>query len=117
MSAEPQPAPQLIPPEAAPLYAALGDSTRLALLGRLGDGMSRSVSDLANGMDITRQAVTKHLRILEAADMVASRRAGRHTMFVLHPAGLQTARDHLARASAQWDDALARLMALVDQPQ
>jgi DNA-binding transcriptional ArsR family regulator len=101
--------------EAAPLFAALGDETRLSLLSRLSDGAPRSISQLTAGLDLTRQGVTKHLRILQDADMVRSRRLGRQNLFVIHPAGLRVARDYLLRASAQWDDVVARLAAFVEE--
>ena len=106
--------PALRTADMAPLFAALGDTTRLALLERLQDGEPRSIAQLTEGSSLTRQGVTKHLRILEHAQMVASRRHGRRHLFVIHPAGLRAARDYLQRASAQWDDAVNRLAAFVE---
>lgn len=101
--------------EAAPLFAALGDATRLSLLSRLSDGAPRSIAQLTAGLDLTRQAVTKHLRILQDAKMVKSRRSGRQHLFVIHPPALRAAGDYLQRASAQWDAAVARLAAFVEE--
>lgn len=98
----------------APVFAALGDPTRLWLLARLSDGQPRSISVLAADTDLTRQAVTKHLHVLEHAGLVQSRRVGRESRFGFHPEPLADARAYLDRVSAQWDDALARLRTFVE---
>jgi DNA-binding transcriptional ArsR family regulator len=105
---------ELIPPGAAPVFAALGDATRLRLLSRLRDGRPRSIVQLTDGLGLTRQGVSKHLRVLEEAGMVRSERIGRESRFVFEPAGLAAARSHLERASRQWDRALLRLRAFVE---
>jgi DNA-binding transcriptional ArsR family regulator len=105
------PAPAL----AAPIFAALGDPTRLGLLARLSDGEARSISTLRADTRLTRQAVTKHLRVLEDAGLVASQRSGREAHFVYQPGPVDDARAYLDRVSAQWDDALGRLKAFVEK--
>jgi DNA-binding transcriptional ArsR family regulator len=105
---------EFIPATAAPAFAALGDPTRLNLLARLRDGRPRSIVELTDGLGLTRQGVSKHLRVLEDAGMVRSERIGRESRFVLEPDGLAQARAHLERASRQWDRALARLRAFVE---
>lgn len=100
--------------EAAPVFAALGDPTRLALLERLGDGRPRSITRLAEGLEPSRQAVTKHLRVLERAGIVRSRRVGRETRFVVEPQPLRDARSYLDTVSRQWDAAIARLRLFVE---
>ena len=81
------------PAEAAALFAALGDPTRLSLVERLaGDGAPRSLGELSTGLPLTRQAVTKHLRVLEGAGLVTSSRAGRETRFALHRPPVQPRR-------------------------
>jgi DNA-binding transcriptional ArsR family regulator len=67
----------------APLFAALGDETRLALLAKLGDGQQRSISQLTEGSAVTRQAITKHLRVLERARIVRCTLSG-HWDAALH---------------------------------
>jgi DNA-binding transcriptional ArsR family regulator len=98
----------------APLFAALGDATRLALIARLSGGEPRSIAELTAGTKLTRQAVTKHLRVLERAHIVRSRRAGRESRFAFDPEPIESLRLYLDRISAQWDLALARLRAFVE---
>ena len=101
-------------PGPARVFAALGDRTRLRLLARLSDGRSRSIAALSQDSELTRQAVTKHLRVLEDAGLVSSLRAGRESRFQYRPEPLAEARGWLDRLSAQWDDALGRLRDLVE---
>ena len=98
----------------ASLFAALGDETRLSVLARLSRGEPQSISRLTAGTQLTRQAVTKHLRVLEGAGVVRSLRSGRESLFELEPQTLADARDYLDEVSRQWDDALARLKAHVE---
>jgi DNA-binding transcriptional ArsR family regulator len=98
----------------APVFAALGDRTRLSLLGRLSDGRTRSITRLAADTRLTRQAVTKHLRVLENAGLVSSIRVGRESRFEYRPEPIAEARSYLDTVSAQWDDALSRLKAFVE---
>jgi DNA-binding transcriptional ArsR family regulator len=109
-----QPAPE--PALAAPVFAALGDPTRLGLVATLADGRPRSVSELSEGRPISRQAVTKHLHVLEAAGVVGSLRAGRETRFALVPDRIASARDYLDSVGRQWEAALARLKDFVEAP-
>ena len=105
---------EFIPTAAAPVFAALGDPTRLGLLARLRDGQPRSIVELTEGVGLTRQGVSKHLRVLEDAGMVRSKRVGRESRFVFEPDGLAQARAHLERASQQWDRTLGRLKVFVE---
>ena len=98
----------------APVFAALGDPTRLELVSRLIDGQRRSIVELAQGLGLTRQGVTKHLHVLRAAGLVASQRVGRESLFAITPEPLAHAQTYLARASAQWDEAVERLRAAVE---
>ena len=101
----------------APVFAALGDTTRLSLVARLRDGRARSIAQLTEGLDITRQGVTKHLRILERAGIVTVKRVGREARFVFTPSALVGARDYLDGAARQWDRAIEGLQAFVDDEQ
>lgn len=98
----------------AGLYAALGDPARLHLVERLADGGEHPLKDLAEGLPMSRQAVAKHLRQLEAAGLASATRQGRESRWRVVPGGLKRAEDHLAELGAQWDAALARLANFVD---
>ena len=98
----------------ATIFAALGDETRLLLVSRLCDGRAMSIARLTSGTDITRQAVTKHLRVLQDAGLVCSRRRGRESVWRLEQRRLADARHYLEIISKQWDDALGRLRKLVE---
>ncbi|HUB18833.1 MAG TPA: helix-turn-helix transcriptional regulator [Acidobacteriaceae bacterium] len=99
---------------AAATFAALGDRTRLSLVSRLGRGGPWSISQLTHGSHLTRQAITKHLRVLERARIVRCVRSGRHRLFALDPQPVLEIRDYLDRVSDQWDQALSRLRAFVE---
>jgi DNA-binding transcriptional ArsR family regulator len=101
-------------PSPAPVFAALGDPTRLSLLTRLSDGRTRSIAALSGDSRLTRQAVTKHLRVLERAGLVRSLRVGRESRFVYRPEPVAEAKTYLDAVSAQWDAALSRLRAFVE---
>jgi DNA-binding transcriptional ArsR family regulator len=98
----------------AAVFAALGDRTRLSLVGKLSDGTAVSISRLAEGSKLTRQAVTKHLRVLESAGVVGSERSGRESLYRLEPAPIAEMRSYLDGISRQWADALGRLKAFVE---
>jgi len=97
----------------AMVFAALGDETRLAVLAKLGNGVPQSISRLTHGTRLSRQAITKHLRVLERAGVVRSVRAGRESLFVLQPRSIDGVRKYLDEISRQWNDALLRLKSLV----
>jgi DNA-binding transcriptional ArsR family regulator len=99
----------------APLFAALGDETRLGLLSRLSAEGPLSIARLAAEVPITRQAVTKHLAMLAGAGLVRDVRAGRERRWELDPARLDEARRSLDAISAQWDQALSRLRSTVEE--
>lgn len=101
-------------PERAETFAALGDQTRLALIAQLSGGQPRSISQLTEGSNLTRQAITKHLKVLESVGMVHSVQSGRTSLFEFDPRPLDEMRAYLDLVSAQWDDALGRLKAFVE---
>lgn len=100
---------------AAPLFAALGDETRLALVLRLGSGGPHSIAQLAAESPYTRQAITKHLEVLSAAGLVRSDRRGRERIWNVEADRLDAARRYLDQVSLQWDAALGRLKQLVEE--
>src|ERR1700756_5098069 len=100
----------------AMVFAAPGGETRLALVAKLCDGRRYSISQLSEaqqvgGHRLTRQAITKHLRVLERARIVHGVRSGRESLFELDPKPIDELREYLALVSAQWDQALGRLKA------
>ncbi len=103
-----------VPKGSAPLFAALGDETRLGLVSRLCDDGPLSITRLTAGFDVTRQAITKHLRVMEEAGLLRSKRHGRERVWQLSPKRLEDARRYLDLISKQWDDALSRLRAFVE---
>jgi DNA-binding transcriptional ArsR family regulator len=108
----PEPAQTMRDP--APIFAALGDPTRLELVARLGDGQAHSIAQLSDGLDLTRQGVTKHLRVLESAGIVRSSRIGRESRFRFEPGRVRQAQSYLESVARQWDAALTRLQAFVE---
>ena len=96
------------------MFFALGDETRLRLVARLCEAGPASITRLAESFDITRQAVTKHLRVMEDAGLVQRNQQGRESSWRLEPQRLAEARQHLESISAQWDGALARLKRFVE---
>jgi DNA-binding transcriptional ArsR family regulator len=110
----PDPAPTSIT-ASAPIFAALGDSTRLWLVTRLCEGGPSSISELSVGAEVTRQAVTKHLQVLANAGLVRAARQGREMVYELTPAQLEQARSYLDQISERWDRALRRLRTLVEE--
>lgn len=101
--------------EAALLFAALGDETRLALLRRLSQHGPASISALAGNFGVTRQAVTKHLQFLASAGVIDGNRSGREHVWALNPDRLAEAQRCLEVIARGWDDALARLRAFVEE--
>jgi DNA-binding transcriptional ArsR family regulator len=99
---------------AAPIFAALGDRTRLSLLKKLSTGGSQSIARLSVDTHLTRQAVTKHLRVLEDAGLVRVSRIGRESQYVFQPEPIAAARTYLDDVSQQWSDALERLKTFVE---
>jgi DNA-binding transcriptional ArsR family regulator len=91
------------PVQAARLFAALADPTRLALLVILRSGTPRSIARLSTNAGMTRQAVTKHLRVLEDAALVSVSRDGRETHYTYRPGALDTARTALDAIAGNWD--------------
>src|SRR6266436_3924598 len=98
----------------APAFAALGDETRLSLLAKLCGGQPHSISQLTKGSKLTRQAITKHLRVLESVGIVRSVRTGRENRFEFDPKAIEGIKEYLDFVSEQWDQALSRLKSFVE---
>lgn len=97
------------------VFAALGDETRLALVAKLSGGQPRSISQLTAGSRLTRQAISKHLRVLATVGVVHSVRAGRESLFEFDPEPMEEARKYFDLVSEQWDQTLSRLKSFVER--
>ena len=100
--------------DAAPLFAALGDETRLRLLVRLSASGPGSIARLSAQAAVSRQAIRKHLDVLSRAGLVRGNQRGREHVWQLEPKRLADAGVYLDRISRQWDDALERLKQFVE---
>jgi DNA-binding transcriptional ArsR family regulator len=98
----------------APVFAALGDETRLRILAKLSSGGPLSITQLTDGESVTRQAITKHLAVLADAGLVRDVRSGRERLWELELAPLGVARSCLDLVSQRWDQRLEKLKALVE---
>lgn len=96
------------------MFAALGDPTRLQLIARLSDAGPQSIASLADGFDMSRQAISKHLRVISAAGLARSEQRGREMVWQLEQEGLAEAQRYLSAISKDWDDKLRRLKSLVE---
>jgi DNA-binding transcriptional ArsR family regulator len=99
---------------AGAVFAALGEDTRLALVARLSARGPQSITRLASGADVTRQAITKHLHVLAGAGLVHDVRRGRERIWELDTKRLDEASRWLDQISKRWDDALDRLKRFVE---
>jgi DNA-binding transcriptional ArsR family regulator len=102
------------PADVAPVFAALGDRTRLRIVSRLCEGGPQSIMRLSKGARVSRQAITKHLRVLDAAGLARGSRAGRERVWELRTTQLSRVQRYLNEISLQWDVAIDRLKALVE---
>ncbi len=103
------------PKARARVFAALGDKTRLALVAKLCGGEPCSITQLSEESKLTRQAVTKHLGVLERAGIVRSSHTGRERLFEFDPEPLEEIRVYLDSVSKQWDRTLARLKSFLEK--
>jgi DNA-binding transcriptional ArsR family regulator len=98
-----------------PIFAALGDETRLRLVARLCDEGPLSIARLTTNSSVTRQAISRHLRVLEEAKLVHSSWHGRESVWQLDRQRLEEASHYLDLISKRWDDTLERLRAFVEE--
>ena len=101
--------------EAVPVFAALGDATRLRLLGRLSADGPLSITRLSEGAGVTRQAITRHLHALGDAGLVRDSRHGRERLYELDLRRLEIAKRYLDQVATRWDEAADRLRAFVEE--
>jgi DNA-binding transcriptional ArsR family regulator len=104
------------PQNSAPVFAALGDETRLRLIAVLCVGGAMSITQLTAGTELTRQAITKHLAVLHGAGLVRDAKVGRERQWEFEPGQLEEARRSLELIAGQWDQALQRLRLAVETP-
>ena len=100
--------------DAVPVFAALGDATRLRLLGRLSVDGPLSITRLSEGTGVTRQAITRHLHALNDAGLVRDARRGRERVWELDLKRVEVAKRYLDQIAARWDEAADRLKAFVE---
>lgn len=100
---------------AAPVFTALGDETRLRIVSRLAREGPLSIARLTDGTQLSRQAISKHLRVLSDAGLARGRRSGREQIWQIEARRLRDARRYLGEISAQWEEAIGRLRRLVEQ--
>ena len=98
----------------APVFAALGDETRLRIIAKLSQGGPLSITQITEGESVTRQAITKHLAVLADAGLVRDLRLGRERRWELEVAPLGVARSVLDLVAERWDQRLSRLKSLVE---
>jgi DNA-binding transcriptional ArsR family regulator len=99
------------------VFAALADPTRRRLLDRLRETSGQTLSELCEGLQMTRQAVTKHLAILEAANLVATHRQGREKLHFLNPVPIQDIAERwIAKFQERHLTALSALKAALEKP-
>jgi DNA-binding transcriptional ArsR family regulator len=99
----------------ANVFFALGDGTRLSVVRRLGASGSLSATALSEGAKVSRQAISKHLHVLEGAGLVTREKLGREVLYALRPNELEAARAFLDDVSTSWDSALERLRHFVER--
>jgi DNA-binding transcriptional ArsR family regulator len=100
----------------ADVFFALGDGTRLSVVRKLGVGSALSATALSDGAKVTRQAIVKHLQVLEGAGLVTHEKRGREVLYSLEARRLDDARAFLDGISAGWDRAIERLRRMVEEP-
>jgi len=115
MSAKAKNVPIYAAQRCVPIFAALGDETRLSLIVKLSERSPQSISRLAEGSNLTRQAISKHLAVLKSAGLVSRIRVGRESRYEFEPGPVDGAKSYLDHVSSQWDQALARLRAFVER--
>lgn len=103
-------------PAITDVFFALGDDTRLAVVRRLAEQGTQSATRLSDGAHVTRQAIVKHLQVLENAGLVSPERRGREVLYTLNQQRLQQAQQFLDSMSVGWDRAIERLRQFVEAP-
>lgn len=100
--------------EAADIFFALGDRTRLSVLNKLGSG-AQSATALASGAKVSRQAIVKHLQVLEGAGLVTHEKRGREVLYLVDSERIREAQSYLDMVSVKWDEAIDRLKKSIEK--
>lgn len=101
----------------AGVFFALGDGTRLSVVRKLSAEGALTATALSEGAKVTRQAIVKHLQVLEGAGLVTHEKRGREVLYALEARRLKEARAFLDGVSAGWDRAVERLRRMVEEPE
>lgn len=101
--------------KSAPVFAALGDELRLRIIARLVTGGPQSITALTRRENVTRQAVTKHLHVLEGAGLLCRTRQGREQQWAVDLKPMDDARRCLTEIAAQWDNILGSLKHFIEK--
>lgn len=99
---------------AQPVFRALADPTRRAIISMLSEG-PRPIAEIASEFDMTRPAVAKHLAILKEGGVISVEAKGRERINRLNPQALKTAADWLNHFDRFWDQRLAKLKEVVEK--
>ncbi len=105
----------LVLKDQAEVFAALGDPVRLKLVDKLIDHKLHSISSLTTGTKISRQAVTRHLTVLENVGLVTNTQEGQNTLYVLEVGPIKTLQQHLELISSRWDQSMRGLKKFVEE--
>ena len=100
--------------ELATVFRALGDPVRLEMVKRLSAGAPFTISSIAEGFDISRQGVRKHLQVLADANLVKLKPMGRDVFVQLSPENLEKAKAFIAQLEKDWDVRLHSLKRFVE---
>lgn len=98
----------------SPVFAALGDTTRLQLVRRLTQSEPQSIAQLAVGLSMSHQGITKHLKVMERANLVRTQKVGRERHYVGKPETVSQACTYLRQIGDEWEHALQRLQQFVE---
>jgi DNA-binding transcriptional ArsR family regulator len=98
------------------LFAALADATRRDILSRVAK-VGMSIGEIAEHYKLTFAAISKHIKVLERANLVVKNRRGKEQVVTIVPSTLNVAREHIARYAEMWDERFDQLEELLKEEQ